>query len=296
MKRAGMLFAMLALAAVAVAQQPAQPGATQPAQKPEGQQPAAQQPTDPQAAAAAAAAAKRHPKAKSQAESDAYKAAMASSDAATMEKATNDFATAYPDSALTPILSRMVMRSYQAAGNNDKVLEIGQKMIAADPDDPEALVDVAQVMTDRTRDSDIDKNERLDQAMKYAQHSLETVDTDLPPALSPEQEGIFKGLMKSNAYSVIGALHFKAGKFPEAADAFQKSIDAFPQQPDPVVVLRLALALDKQGKYPEALKAAKQAVQLTQDGTNVGIMARREQDKLTKQASGGAPAAATPKN
>ena len=42
----------------------------------------------------------------------------------------------------------------------------------------------------------------------------------------------------------------------EAVGYFHKSIDAYPAQPDPVVVLRLALALDKQGKYPDALKEA----------------------------------------
>ena len=35
---------------------------------------------------------------------------------------------------------------------------------------------------------------------------------------------------------------------------FHKSLDAFPSQPDPLAVLRLALSMDKQEKYPEALK------------------------------------------
>jgi hypothetical protein len=59
-------------------------------------------------------------------------------------------------------------------------------------------------------------------------------------------------------------------------------VDAYPSQPDPVVVLRLAISLDRQGKYPEALKEANHAVDLTQDGTSAGKLARQERDRLNQ--------------
>jgi hypothetical protein len=71
----------------------------------------------------------------------------------------------------------------------------------------------------------------------------------------------------------------------------RKSIDAFPQQVDPVAVLRLSLALDQQNKYPEALKFANQAVDLTKEGTTAGDAARKEKDRLTQLTSSGAPPA-----
>jgi len=57
-----------------------------------------------------------------------------------------------------------------------------------------------------------------------------------------------------------------------------------------VVVLRLALALDKQGKYPEALKAASRAVELTQENTLIGTPARRERDRLQQLTGSATPA------
>ena len=66
-----------------------------------------------------------------------------------------------------------------------------------------------------------------------------------------------------------------------------------------MAVLRLAIALDKQGKYPDALKSANQAVDLTKDRPDspAGQAARAEQDRLTKLNSGTAPGgAAPPKN
>jgi hypothetical protein len=68
----------------------------------------------------------------------------------------------------------------------------------------------------------------------------------------------------------------------------RKSIDAFPQQIDSVAVLRLSLALDQQNKYPEALKYANQAVDLTKEGTVTGDAARKEKDRLTQLTGGGA--------
>jgi tetratricopeptide (TPR) repeat protein len=82
---------------------------------------------------------------------------------------------------------------------------------------------------------------------------------------------------------------FNQEKFPEAEGFFRKSIDAYPTQPDPVVVLRLALALDKQGRYADALKEADRAVELSQGNQALADPARRERDRLV-QLTGGIPA------
>jgi tetratricopeptide (TPR) repeat protein len=102
----------------------------------------------------------------------------------------------------------------------------------------------------------------------------------------------YKGQLRSFAYSIIGTLEFKKDNFTAAETDLRKSIDAFPSQPDPVVVLRLAISLDRQNKYPEALKEANHAVELTQENTSAGKLARQERDRLTQLVGGNA---ATPK-
>ena len=97
-------------------------------------------------------------------------------------------------------------------------------------------------------------------------------------------------LLRSNAYSILGTIEFKKENYAGAQENLQKSIDAFPSNPDPVVILRLALTLDKQQKYPEALKVANRAVELTQDNTAIGTPARRERDRLQQLTGGAAPA------
>jgi len=245
-------------------------------------------------AAAAAPQGKRPPAAKTQPEFDAYKAAVAQTDAAALEKAADDFATKFPDSELRGLLYTAAEQRYQSANNADKMMDMARKVLAIDPDDPAALVGLAQGTAERTRDTDLDRDQRIAEAKKNAERALVTVDTDVPASgYPPDQLVAYKGFLKSEAYAILGKLAADAKNWPEAESNLRKSIDALPQQPDPVAVFRLAVALDMQNKYPEALKFANQAVDLTKDrpDSGVGKAAREEQDRLTKLNGGTAPGA-----
>ncbi len=297
MKRAGMVIAVLGAVLGACAGSFGQ-GKTQPATQ---NAPAGQNTQPAQPAGQAAPAGKRPPKVNSQEEFAAYKTAAALTDAAGLEKAADDFAAKYPDSELRPLLYRSAMQRYQLANNADKMLEMAKKVLGIDPDDPEALVGTAQVLAERTRDTDLDRDQRLAEARKDAERSLLTVETDIPTSgYPPEQLSAYKGYLKSEAYAVLGKLSSDSKNWPDAEANLRKSIDAFPQQVDSIAVLRLAVALDMQNKIPEALKYADQAVDLTKDrpDSGAGKAARDEKDRLTKLNVGAAPAQAPtpPKN
>jgi tetratricopeptide (TPR) repeat protein len=121
---------------------------------------------------------------------------------------------------------------------------------------------------------------------------LVTVDTDIPSAgYPPEQLNGFKAFLRSEAYEILGTIDYNAKAWPDSEANLRKSIEAYPQQLDPVALIRLSVALDMQSKYPEALKFANQAVDLTKEGTNVGDQARKERDRLTQLTGGSAPPA-----
>jgi tetratricopeptide (TPR) repeat protein len=285
MNRAAIMIIVLTAASMAAAQtKPAAQGTPAPASA--GQQAAGQ--TPPQQG-------KRPPQAKTQPEYDAYNAALksANSDPAALEKGAADFATKFPDSELRVLLYKAAMHAYQNSNNGDKMLEMGRDVLKIDPDDPEALVSVSEVLAERTRDTDLDKDQRLAEAMTMAKHAVETVDTDLavPPTTPQEKVDAYKAFYRSSAYSVMGAIAFNQEKYPEAEGYFRQSIAAYPSQPDPIAVLRLALSLDTQEKYPEALKEAEQAVQLTQENTQAGTLARQERSRLAQLTGAGGSAA-----
>jgi tetratricopeptide (TPR) repeat protein len=263
--------------------------------------PAAQTAPAGQTAPAAAPQGKRPPAAKTQPEFEAYKAAAGQTDPAGLEKAADDFATKFPESELRTLVYTAAMQRYQQANNAVKMMEMARKVLAIDADDPAALVGVAQALAEQTRETDLDKDQKIAEAKKDAERALVTVDTDVPSSgYSPEQINGFKGFVRSEAYFILGTLSFKASNWAEAEVNLRKSIDAFPQQPDTVAIFRLAVALDMQNKIPEAMKYADQAVDLTKDrpDSGVGKASRDEKDRLTKLSGGSAPGttAAPPKN
>jgi tetratricopeptide (TPR) repeat protein len=269
MKRTAIIIAMLGISAWGFGQN-----------KPAAQTPPAGQ--------TAAPAGKRPPQAKTQPEFEAYKTAAALTDPAAQEKAADDFATKFPDSELRSLLYKSVMGSYQQSNNAEKLLDISRKILTFDVDDPQALLGVAQVLAERTRDTDLDKDQRIAEARKDAQRALVTVDTDLPAGLPPDKQDVYKGYVRSEAYAILGTLDFNAKAWADAEGNLRKSIEAYPQEVDSIAVFRLSVALDMQSKYPEALKYANQAVDLTKAGTNAGDAARKEKDRLI-QLIGGIP-------
>ena len=266
-------IAGMALSACAIAQAPAQTG-NQPGA-------AAAKPTQPSG---------RPPiQARNQAEFEAFQTAAANApNAAAMEKAADDFAVKFPDSQLRVLLYRTAMHSYQTAGNSAKMMEMGLKVLGIDKDDPEALIGVAEVQEEHTSATDLDRDQRMNQALANAQHALETVDTDLavPAGTPPDRVETYKKYLRATAFEIIGTIQYKREQYADAETNLRKAIEIDPGNPDAVVILRLALALDQEKKYAEALPHAKRAVELTTEDTDVGKMARNERDRLILQTGG----------
>lgn len=264
--------------------------------KPAGQNPPAGQPAGQNAAPPSG---KRPPKVNSQEEYKAYQATMAIADAAAEEKSANDFIAKYPQSELQTLILKNVMQKYQVANNGEKMVEMARKVLAIDPDEPEALVSVGQVVSEQVKDTDLDKDVRLAEAKKDGERALATVDTDVAESLyTPEQLPKYKAFIRSQAYFILGTVSYKQSAWADAEVNLRKSIDIFPQSPDVVCVYRLALALDFQNKIPEALKVVQQAVDLTKDSPDspAGKAARQEQERLMKYNTGNPPAGGPPKN
>ncbi len=265
------------------------------------QQPAQQQPAATTQTPAAAAqqtpaqspAGKRQPQAKTQDEYKAYQEAAAKPDPPSLEQAANDFATKYPTSELRSVLFQREMTMYQASNNAEKTIEAGKKVIAIDPDNAAALVTVALVIANKTREGDLDRDERMAEASKYANHALESIDngTGVPAGTSEDKVPMFKELVRSMAYSSLGTVEFNRKNYPQAETYLRKSVENSTLQPDPVTWLQLSLALDRENKYNDALQAANKCIEIAQNHP-AGSYCAEERDRLAKLAG---PGSGTPK-
>ena len=245
-----------------------------------------QKPADPNQKTPAATpipAGKRPPQAKTKPEYDAYVALVGLKDPAAVEKAADDFVTKFPDSELKSAAYQRAMVAYQQAGNDDKTVELGRKSLTYNPDDPGVLVALADTLVQRTRETDLDKDERLAEATKFAQHSLQTVgDYPAPPNMPAEQVTEVKNDLRSAAYAAIGAAAYTNKKYADAETNFKQALDVTKTNPDPTTMLRLTLALDKQNKYPEALDEANKILAIPNVDPRVSGLAQQEKDRLSK--------------
>lgn len=235
--------------------------------------------------------------ARTQAEYNAYQAIKTKPQTSEeFEKAADEFAAKFPDSNLRIVLYRGVMQSYQQAENADKMMSAGLKVLALDKDDPEALIVVADVLETHTTPMDLDRDERMDQVVANAQHALQTIDTDLavPAGAAPERVEAYKNFLRATALALIGKIQYKRQQYPEAEATLRKALDLQGSNPDPVVLLSLALSLDMQKKYPEALQEVNRAIDLTKEDSDIGDSARGEKGRLLDETGASAVQKDTP--
>lgn len=262
MKKLIALLALVAASGMAIAQT-----GNAPQQPPAGTQaPSTATPATPGPQATPPAPTGKHqPQAKSQEEFKAYNDAMAKPDPPSMEQAANAFAQQYATSELRAPAYQNVMIQYQNANNSDKTIEMGRKTLSLDPDNPVALATVAQVISIRTRVSDMDKEERLNEAIKDANRAIELMNSGegIPAGAPADKAEAYKNMILSTAYAALGQSNFVNTNYPAAETALKKSVDVPGLQPDPITWFQYALTLDRENKFAEAQAAAEKCVQIS---------------------------------
>jgi tetratricopeptide (TPR) repeat protein len=232
------------------------------------------------------------PAAKSQEEFNAFQQISAMPDSAAAEKGADDFAQKFPQSDLRPLLYGNLMRRYQQANDSDKTLDMARKVLQYLPDDTMALVMSATVLAERTREGDLDRDERYAETKKNAQKAIDTVDTGfmVPANITPEQYEGAKHVLLSMAHSALGMVELSQKNDAAAEQHFKETIQLNGSQTDPLIYMRLALAQDHQKKYAEALTSARTAVQNAPANSPLQGLAQQEVDRLVKLTGAPAPA------
>jgi tetratricopeptide (TPR) repeat protein len=217
-------------------------------------------------------------------------------DVTAAEGAAKDFEAKYPQSELRGYIYQNLMYRYSRAENADKAVEMGRKALQFDGENPMALVTVAGVLSERTRENDLDRDQKLAEAVKDAQRALDTMDKWLAtaPGITDETAQANKPIFGSFAHAAMGMVELSRKNPAEAEKHYRAAVELNPTRPDPVTFLRLALALDQQKKYADALPFADRAVELSATtGGMVAEQAKQEQARLN-QLTGKKPPAPAP--
>lgn len=273
MKRVFMVLSAVLVMAVLAAGQQQQP--PQPA-------PGAQEP-----AAAPAQQGKPQPQAKTQEEYDSFLQAGTTPGLAEAEAAAEAFASEHPESELRALLFQNLMHRYQEANDAEKTVAMGRRVLEFESDNPTAAVTVAAVLAERTRETDLDREERLEEAIRLAKEAINNVRASLviPPGTPPERVEQVQQTVLSMAHGAVATVLMQKEEHAAAEEHLRAAVGFERAQPDPVLYLRFSIALDHLKRYDEALRAAERSLQLAGDGP-VAPLARQQRDRLAKLASG----------
>jgi hypothetical protein len=165
-------------------------------------------------------------------------------------KASEELVTKFPTTDFKAFALEREGEAYQQKNDNAKAIVFGEQALEADPMNFDADNLLANVLAATTRDTDLDKEEKLSKADKYAHDSLTTLDGPRPWMYAETQWTAVKAAATSQAYQALGNTALVRKKTDEAVADFQKGIDA---NPDPVLMIRVGRALLVAKKPDEAI-------------------------------------------
>jgi tetratricopeptide (TPR) repeat protein len=233
------------------------------------------------------------PKPKSQKEGEAVMAIFNAQTPDARIAAADKLLTDFADTEFKAIALQIAAASAQQKNDFEKMVVYAERTLEADPKNYPAMLMLANGISQRTREFDLDKEEKLNRSEKYAKSAMELVKVatkprpDIPDA---DWEAAKQNYM-AQAYEALGLAAMVRKKYDDAATQFQSAVTA---SPDPATMVRLAAAYNLSKKPDQAL-ATLDKLNATPDlHPSIKAVAAQERNNAVK-LKGGAGAAAPAK-
>jgi tetratricopeptide (TPR) repeat protein len=151
----------------------------------------------------------------------------------------------------------MMAEAYGQKNDDAKMIVFGERALEADPKNFQAALLLASGIARKVRENDLDKDERLKQAEKYANDGMAMLATATKPnpQMTDEQWNDAKKDFAADAHQALGMVATVRKKNDDAVNEFKQAVEGA-ANPDPAAMVRYAQALNKVGKYDEAIAMA----------------------------------------
>ena len=200
------------------------------------------------------------PKPKSQKEYDAYVAILQTPDPAARIPLADKFLASFADTELKAQVLQVATMSAFEANDPEKVIIYGERTLEADPKNYVAALMIARAIAYRTREFDLDKEDKLNRSEKLAKMAIEQLQTaQKPNPQIPDADWeVGKKDYTGQAHDALGMGAMIRKKYDVALTEFQKSLE-LSMQPNPDTMVFMADAYNNLGKYDEAIAMADKA-------------------------------------
>jgi tetratricopeptide (TPR) repeat protein len=191
-------------------------------------------------------------KVKSQKELDAVKAMLAAQTPDAKIAAVEDLITKFKDTEFKSIALTQAAQAEQVKGDQIAGLNYANRALEADKKNYQALLIVAQLSVQGTREFDLDKDEKLGRATKAANDAIAALNTAPKPnpALPDDQWASIKKDFIAQAHETLGIAATLQKKLDVAVTEFKMALDGA-STPEPGTIVRLASVYDDMGKFDD---------------------------------------------
>jgi tetratricopeptide (TPR) repeat protein len=226
---------------------------------------------------------------------EALQAVFKAPDAASRIKAGDDFLTKFADSEFKAIVLMIQTSTYQMTNDYEKMIVTGERALEADPQSFSVMLMLGQAIAQRTREFDLDREEKLARAEKFAKQAVEIAKTAPRPRpdITDEQWEAAKKDIFAQGHEVLGMTAMVRKKFDVAVAEFKLATETA-SSPDPATLVRLGHSYTQLGKYDEAVSILDKVMADTNVDPRVKQFAQAERARAVEAKSGGAKPATPP--
>ena len=201
------------------------------------------------------------PKPKSQKEIAALQAMFSATTPDAQIAAAENLLTTFADTEFKSLALYMEADDYSRKGQFEKSIVFGEQALAADPQNYQAMLLLARQYAGHTTENDLDKEEKLTKAAKYANDAIAAVATAAKPnpGLADDKWDAIKKDYTSQAHEALGIIGDVRKKYDVSATEYKTALDGA-QTPDPSVMVRYAIAEEHLGKFDDAIAMLDKAI------------------------------------
>jgi tetratricopeptide (TPR) repeat protein len=167
-------------------------------------------------------------------------------------KLADEFLTKFADTDFKENILNMEAEAYHQKKDDTKAQIYAEQALQANPKSYQADIMLAETIAKSTRETDLDREEKLGKAEKYAKDAMDDVkDAAKPnPQIPDAQWDEFKKGIAARAHAALGIANLTRKKYEVASTEFKAAYDNDPQ---PAYMVQQASALQSGGKNDEAI-------------------------------------------
>jgi tetratricopeptide (TPR) repeat protein len=234
----------------------------------------------------------KQPRPKSQKEAEAVMAVFNAQDPDTRIKAADELLTKFADTEFKAIALLVAAMSYQQKNDADNMMIYAERTLEADPGNYQAMLMIAETLAQRTRENDLDKEEKLVKSEKLANASIEAINKAVKPRpdITDEQWAGAKKDLTAQAHQALGMGAMVRKKYDIAIAEFKTAMETA-TQPDPATMVRLGAVYNMAGKHDDAVAVLDKVMAITDLNPTIRQFAQAERARALQAKGGAKPAA-----